>query len=89
MSTKKAFARRNKREHIGQEAPPQTLVGRFTEQVTNMESRTACQVLAHTVIIKSHKEIEVIVNPYMGTTTFKVRDFTRMNPQEFSFLKVE
>ncbi|WMV24166.1 hypothetical protein MTR67_017551 [Solanum verrucosum] len=73
--------------NIEQEAPqdaPQVPADRLAEQVTNVEFQAAIKVLA-----QANREVVFPLNPNVGTTTTRVRDFTKMNPLEFHCSKVE
>ena len=57
--------------------------------MSNVEFRATFHVLAQAMTTQQNREISVAVNPNVGTTTSRVRDFTRMYPCEFYGYKVE
>ena len=57
--------------------------------MNNVEFRFAFQVLAQAMTAQANREVVVPMNPNVGTTTTRVRDFTRMNTLEFHGSKVE
>ncbi|WMV37224.1 hypothetical protein MTR67_030609 [Solanum verrucosum] len=66
------------------------LVNLLAEQVTHAELRVAFQVLSQALKAQANrKALNALVNPNVGTTTSKIRDFTRMNPLKFHGSKVD
>ncbi|KAG5631571.1 hypothetical protein H5410_003288 [Solanum commersonii] len=89
MATRRAYAGTNVGENANLEALPQAPINPLTEQVTNAQFRAAFHVLAQAVTAKANWEVAILVNPNVGTTASKVRDFTRLNPLDFYGSKVE
>uniref|UniRef100_M1DII5 Polyprotein n=1 Tax=Solanum tuberosum TaxID=4113 RepID=M1DII5_SOLTU len=78
----------NAYDKVEQEAP-QVPANPLAGQVTNAELRSAFQVLAQAMTIQANREVVVSVNPNVGTSATRVRDFTIINPPEFHGSKVE
>lgn len=66
---------------------PQVSFDPFVEQMTNVVFRDAFQVLSQAMMTQFNRELVVPINLNVGTTTSKVRDFTRMDPPEFMVSK--
>uniref|UniRef100_M1DHJ3 Gag-pol protein n=1 Tax=Solanum tuberosum TaxID=4113 RepID=M1DHJ3_SOLTU len=88
MAPRRAYVRRNAGDNVEREYP-QVLVDTLVKQVTNTEFRVDFQVLAHAMTTQVNREVVVPKYPNVGTTTTRVRDFTRMNPLEFHGSKVK
>ncbi|XP_049372500.1 uncharacterized protein LOC125837413 [Solanum verrucosum] len=86
MANTRANARRNEKNVVDQEVPPQppqALINPMDENVTNAEFRSAIQMLAQTMMTHSSGE------PNVGMPALRVRYFMRMNPPEFYGSKIE
>lgn len=57
--------------------------------MTNPIFRDVFQVLVQAVKSQANKEVPIPTNPNIGTITSRVRDFTRMNSQEFNGSEIE
>ena len=55
----------------------------LAKKVTNAELRDDFQVFAQVMITQSNSEVAVPMNPNVGKAASRIRDFIRMNPQEF------
>ncbi|WMV50501.1 hypothetical protein MTR67_043886 [Solanum verrucosum] len=95
MSPRRAYVRRKVNENVERVAPqvsqeaPQVPANPLAEHVTNAKFQANYQVLAQALTTQANREVMVPVNPYVGTTTSRVRELTRMNPLEFHGSKVE
>ncbi|XP_049364265.1 uncharacterized protein LOC125829028 [Solanum verrucosum] len=89
MTTRWANARRLGEGNIEQEVPPQAPIDPLNENVTNGEFRSAFQVFSQAVMTQANREEVSPVNPSVGTTVARIRDFTKMNPPKFYGSKLE
>ncbi|XP_049372827.1 uncharacterized protein LOC125837798 [Solanum verrucosum] len=87
-ATRRSYVRTNVGENVQQEAPL-VLADPLAEQVTNVEFRAVFQVLAQATTTQVNREVVVTMNSVLGTTTTRVREFTRINPLEFHGSTVE
>ena len=86
MAPRRACVSRCMNENMEQEAhpqAPQVPVCPMVMQVTNVKFRVALKVLA-----ESNRKFLVLVNYNMGTTSSRVRKFTRIKPPQFCGSKV-
>ncbi|WMV32874.1 hypothetical protein MTR67_026259 [Solanum verrucosum] len=79
--------KKNVHENVTQEVP-QVPVDPLAEQVTNDEFQDTFHVSAQTMMAHANRVI-LAVNPNVGTTTTRVRDFTRMNPPKFHGTRIK
>lgn len=87
MTTWRAYVRRSAGENVESEAPLQTSLipaNHYADQVTNAVLRDAFWVFSQAMTAQDNIQVVFLMNPNMGTTTSRVRDFTRMNPPEFN-----
>jgi len=62
---------------------PQVPVEPLAEQVSHVKFRAAFKRMDLAMTTQANRKVISPMNLIVGTTTKKVRDFTRMNPSEF------
>ena len=86
MTTRRDYAGikvRESEEQLVHPQAPQVPVCPMVMQVTNVKFRVALKVSA-----QSNRKFLVLVNSNMGTTSSRVRKFTRIKPPQFCGSKV-
>ncbi|WMV19776.1 hypothetical protein MTR67_013161 [Solanum verrucosum] len=89
MTTTRDNARRNKEDNLDQEVSPQALIDPLEENITNVETKPAFQLLDQAMTAQANRDVVAPVNPNVGTASSRMRDFIKMNPSEFYGFKVE
>ncbi|XP_049414716.1 uncharacterized protein LOC125877472 [Solanum stenotomum] len=73
MATTRVNARKNEKGNVDQEAPPQALANPMEDNVTNVEFRSAFQVLAQVVTAQDNREVVAPVKPNVNTADSRVQ----------------
>jgi len=89
MDNTRANAMREGEDNGDQEIPPQVPIDPPIGNVTLAKFRTSMNLLAQALTAQANRDVAAPANPIGGMGAYRIREFLRMNPPDFSGSKVE